>query len=600
MRTYVFKVFNTCVFIIVFLLTATIVSGQRIGDYRTQGSGNWNDNSNWEYFGLFGWEAAGIAPGLAPNGNPKVTISEGDIININASNNNVSYHLSQLHIYGQLNLSGGKNIFLENTTELIVDGGTLQWMDNNTELHVDENTVVLIINLDCTTNTEGVCQNCSNGLQATNENNTRRFYIGSIAYAAATGVGNVNYLFRELNCAGGALWADIKAEPEIICSGENVIITISAGGVIRDKEKNEVATYELSATGPETFNFDTLYFDNLDELQENNLKTLSLIEPGDYNFKLTAQKPMPHGPDYYTTDSVIISVNPLPVFESAEQNLVDPVENGKPAIIDLEGLYPNTDFIVYYNINNGTMLSASVYTDDEGKASFSTVNLFDWLHHGKVLNILSVENSDTFCSQNIDFSIPLNVTGGWPLPVELIDFNAYCNYDNTRVTWTTATEINNDFFILERSSDMINFDKIAKINGNGFSNTNIDYDYIDNKPYPGINYYRLTQVDFDGTYEVFNPIATHCNLTDINNKRPVIFPNPARNVINVKMELTDNQFVYFEIYDETGKMLVRKEKSTIDNFTEYQINIDNLNDGVYFLRIISGTNIFSEQIIKIR
>ncbi len=84
------------------------------------------------------------------------------------------------------------------------------------------------------------------------------------------------------------------------------------------------------------------------------------------------------------------------------------------------------------------------------------------------------------------------------LPVELLDFNANFVDSDATITWTTATEVNNDYFIVERSNDMVNFTEIARIEGQGFSHIATDYTYVeedvpDKKNY----YYRLSQVDFN-------------------------------------------------------------------------------------------------------
>jgi len=91
------------------------------------------------------------------------------------------------------------------------------------------------------------------------------------------------------------------------------------------------------------------------------------------------------------------------------------------------------------------------------------------------------------------------------MPVELIDFNAKLIDDSkTLIEWLTASENNCDYFIIEKSKNGFNWDYVSKVNGHGNSTQQIDYRIVDNYPTQGITYYRLTQVDFDGKYEVFN------------------------------------------------------------------------------------------------
>lgn len=93
------------------------------------------------------------------------------------------------------------------------------------------------------------------------------------------------------------------------------------------------------------------------------------------------------------------------------------------------------------------------------------------------------------------------------LPVELLEFNGYNKNDVNILRWSTATEINNDYFTLERSVDGLNWLTIEQVNGSGNSSVEVSYEYIDGT-YPNeINYYRLTQTDFNGKSETFNIIG---------------------------------------------------------------------------------------------
>lgn len=92
------------------------------------------------------------------------------------------------------------------------------------------------------------------------------------------------------------------------------------------------------------------------------------------------------------------------------------------------------------------------------------------------------------------------------LPIELLSFDATVKENGVLLSWTTATEINNDFFTLERSSDGKLFEPIAQVSGAGNSEIELGYHYIDYPDYFGNVYYRLVQTDFDGTSEAFRPV----------------------------------------------------------------------------------------------
>ena len=93
------------------------------------------------------------------------------------------------------------------------------------------------------------------------------------------------------------------------------------------------------------------------------------------------------------------------------------------------------------------------------------------------------------------------------LPIDLLSFNARIKNNVTILDWVTLTETNNDYFIISKSKDAINYSDIIRINGCGNSNEEKTYQYIDKFPYEGINYYRLSQVDFNGEREDFYPLS---------------------------------------------------------------------------------------------
>src|SRR5204863_239315 len=81
-----------------------------------------------------------------------------------------------------------------------------------------------------------------------------------------------------------------------------------------------------------------------------------------------------------------------------------------------------------------------------------------------------------------------------------------CNNETVRLKWTTASELNNDYFTLERSGNGIDFNGLGRITGAGNNNNYQDYYFEDISPLRGINYYRLSQTDFDGRHEQLSTI----------------------------------------------------------------------------------------------
>jgi len=172
-----------------------------------------------------------------------------------------------------------------------------------------------------------------------------------------------------------------------------------------------------------------------------------------------------------------------------------------------------------------------------------------------------------------------------PLPIELIKFEATCIENTTQIKWTTANETNNDYFILEKSSDAYNWSQIALINGQGNSNNKTNYSFTDNKQFDGENYYRLKQVNYDKTYQISKIISINCfiDASDIN-----IFPNPAKNVLYITSNQQHTRPIKYEVYDISGK-IVLSDYLDFQTNTKNAIDISFLDSGIYCISLNTGT-----------
>jgi hypothetical protein len=125
--------------------------------------------------------------------------------------------------------------------------------------------------------------------------------------------------------------------------------------------------------------------------------------------------------------------------------------------------------------------------------------------------------------------------GNDPLPVSLMWFNGAYEDDNIVLRWATASEINNDYFLIERLVDS-EWETVTKQNGNGNSSSLIMYEHLDYRATYGYNYYRLTQFDYDGGKEVFHMIAVF-KPYDMYLKDMKIYPNPSPAGEDINIEL---------------------------------------------------------------
>ena len=104
-------------------------------------------------------------------------------------------------------------------------------------------------------------------------------------------------------------------------------------------------------------------------------------------------------------------------------------------------------------------------------------------------------------------------SGGAALPIDLVSFTGKCVNNTSVIEFVVASQINNDYYTIERSVDGYEWTEVGIIAGEGNTSTQMTYRWIDDSPMNGVNYYRLSQTDFDGTSETFAPIAVTCEMS---------------------------------------------------------------------------------------
>lgn len=189
----------------------------------------------------------------------------------------------------------------------------------------------------------------------------------------------------------------------------------------------------------------------------------------------------------------------------------------------------------------------------------------------------------------------INLNGdGIPLPIELISFDAkWKDNEETQalVNWSVASQMNNDFYIIEKSFEMKNWEIISQIDGDGTYNGMRNYSIIDNDVYSNINYYRLSQTDFDGNCFIFDPIYLLRNIADQNIS---IYPNPVSgNVLKIKIESNHYSKAHIRIYDLLGELVFEKFDKIIEGGNIIILNIDNLQNANYYVNVITKNSVFN-------
>jgi hypothetical protein len=225
-----------------------------------------------------------------------------------------------------------------------------------------------------------------------------------------------------------------------------------------------------------------------------------------------------------------------------------------------------------------------------------------------------INHNLTFSSNKIltyDYKIMVCVTGStnggvWIytdsllIPVELSGFTAVANNGNVELDWSTATELNNSGFeILRQTQQVENWQKIGIVPGFGTTTERHSYSFTDDVVENGTYYYRLKQIDFDGSFE-------YSNILEVQVIQPFEFsleqnyPNPFNPVTSINYVVSSEQFVSLIVYDLLGNevaTLVNEEKPAGSYKVEFSTiggsasggNAWNLPSGVYFYQLKAGS-----------
>jgi hypothetical protein len=177
-----------------------------------------------------------------------------------------------------------------------------------------------------------------------------------------------------------------------------------------------------------------------------------------------------------------------------------------------------------------------------------------------------------------------------PLPVELLYFEGASMDNVVRLTWATASEVNNDYFEIQRSEDGESFESIGEVAGFGNSSEIVEYVFSDVRPLFGQNYYRLRQVDVDGQYEILPTIMVDHNYQG-KEMTSSFYPNPAIVGRDIMLEVESGnmvQKVYVEIVNLQGQSVFSREIEPALFILERIALPERVEAGLYIMTVQQG------------
>lgn len=211
----------------------------------------------------------------------------------------------------------------------------------------------------------------------------------------------------------------------------------------------------------------------------------------------------------------------------------------------------------------------------------------------------SVSNADRMYSiwfKDFTYSTPMKT-----LPVKLVSFDATLNNSKNKVdlTWTTATEQNVSHFVVERSTDGVNFDDAGLVFAVGNSTENVNYSFSDDisAVQSTVIYYRLCSVDNDGKTTYSEIRVIRISKQEDNNITILTYPNPVSSELRITVpDSWQNKQVSFELFNANGQLMTKSETGSSSQ-TE-TMDVSNLGRGFYIVRVTCNGQTAQQKIIK--
>ena len=210
------------------------------------------------------------------------------------------------------------------------------------------------------------------------------------------------------------------------------------------------------------------------------------------------------------------------------------------------------------------------------------------------LYVMMLDNWD---SNDNPFELSWQLTGAsldcTPLPVVLTSFTATCKSFGVQLMWNTVSERNSNFFVIEKSKDGEHFYEIGKQQGHGNSNRTNTYSFIDKELSTEQVYYRLLQVDFDGSTEYHDIIVVNCKIESEASFKAVQI---SSNKLLVNLNIPKGVY-QLTIYNNLGRLILNKKIQVLEEYEEIIIDKLKLVNGLYLISIQNNLHTYTNKVI---
>ncbi len=208
-------------------------------------------------------------------------------------------------------------------------------------------------------------------------------------------------------------------------------------------------------------------------------------------------------------------------------------------------------------------------------------------------------NGYTPSSGSYNFTFGGTAVLGCTLPVvlsiSLLNFTATLNGNQVDLNWSTASETDNKYFTVERSSDGKNFEELTQVKGAGNSTEKRNYSAIDYMPLSGTSYYRLSQTDF---YGVTNPLTIASVNNTANDGMFTVVPNPTSGIVNINYSCASATTGILNLYDGNGTLQLSKEITCVTGNNKTQLDLGDKASGIYLVTFTTNDKYYRTKLMK--
>lgn len=249
------------------------------------------------------------------------------------------------------------------------------------------------------------------------------------------------------------------------------------------------------------------------------------------------------------------------------------------------------------NASEFTLAGFDILAQTGGAKNTAVVVTQEMVINDSVLNLSLRPTANKPVIAGIEI-LPLESCGedGVIFPVEWVAFEAAREGSKVALNWKTAREINNDFFTVERSTNGLRFEPMMEVDAAGGEYVQT-YQVYDQAPARGINYYRVKQTDLDGNFSYSHTVEVMVENTAVS-----VYPNPLQpgQTLTVALELQQRDHVQLELLNSIGQVVARQSASLGRGQHEHAMELEQLGQGYYFLRVSSrnGTEVHKIVVTK--